>query len=129
MPDMVRLRQPVAPGQTVTLESGEPAVVLRLSPTVPAEAYDAIVTTATPRCIPCDEYNTRYSGGRWLCPACSHTIRREDLREWAIRYMINLGRFGDPMGGSHEAWSKWWVEWEEGIRADADAADKLVNNL
>ena len=43
--------------------------------------------------------------------------------------MINLGRFGDPAGAPYEVWRKWWDEWEAEIRADAAAAEQLVNDL
>ena len=130
MPDMVRLRRPVAPGDTVTLDNGQPALVLRLSPTEPAGEYEATVTTAALRCIDCDGYSGRHSGGgRWECSACGGEIGREKLRDFAITYMINLGRFCDPIGASNEEWTKWWDEWKAGILADADAAERLVNSL
>ena len=130
MPGMVKLRRPVAPGDTVMTDEGQPALVLRLSPTVPADEYEATVTTAAPRCINCQEYSGRHSGGgRWECSACSREISREELRTFAIRYMINLGRFCDPIGASNEEWTKWWDEWKAAILADAAAADRLVNSL
>ena len=130
MPDMVRLRRPVAPGDTVTLDDGQPGLVLRLIPTEPADEYEATVTTAAPQCIHCDEYSGRHSGeGRWTCSACGHEISREKLRDFAITYMINLGRFCDPIGASNEEWTKWWDEWKAEILADAAAAERLVNSL
>jgi len=130
MPDMVRLRQPVAPGDTVTMDDGQPALVLRLTPTEPADDYEATVTTAAPPCIHCDQYSGRHAGGaRWECSACGGEIGREKLRDFAITYMINLGRFCDPIGASNEEWTKWWDEWKAEILADAAAADKLVNSL
>ena len=128
MPDTVRLRRPVAPGDTVMLDDGHPALVLRLSPTEPAAEYEATVTTDTPWCSHCDEHSLRDSGGgRWRCPGCGRGIGREELRDWAIGYMINLGRFFDPAGASNEVWRKWWDEWRAEIRADAAAAVALVN--
>ncbi len=104
--------------------------MLRLVPTEPADEYEATVTTAAPRCIHCDEYSGRHSGeGRWTCSACGHEISREKLRDFAITYMINLGRFCDPIGASNEEWTKWWDEWKAKILADAAAADRLVNSL
>ena len=130
MPDTVRLRRPLAPGDTVTLDDGTAALVLHLRPTEPAAEYVAAATTATPLCSHCERTRVTHAGGdRWQCPKCDLAIGRADLREWAIRHMINLGRFGDPMGGSHEAWRKWWDAWEEEIREDADAAVRLVNLL
>ena len=130
MPDMVRLRRPVAPGDTVMTDDGQPALVLRLTPTEPADEYDATVTTAAPSCIHCDEYSGRHAGGgRWECSACGGEVGREQLRDFAITYMINLGRFCDPIGGSNEEWTKWWDEWKAEILADAAAAEQLVNNL
>ena len=66
-------------------------------------------------------------GDRWRCPKCGLAIGREDLREWAIRHMINLGRFGDPIDASNEDWKMWWDAWKEEVRADADAAEILVH--
>ena len=130
MPVMVRLSRPVAPGDTVTMDDGQPALVLHLRPTEPAAEYEAAVTTDTPPCSHCEQTRVRHAGGdRWQCPKCGRAIGRETLREWAIRHMINLGRFGDPFNASHEDWRKWWDAWEAEIRADAAAAERLVNNL
>ena len=66
MPGTVKLRRPVAPGDTVMTDDGQPALVLRLSPTEPAGEYEATVTTATPPCSHCDEHGVKHSGGgRW----------------------------------------------------------------
>ena len=46
MPITVRLRRPVAPGDMQMTDDGQPALVLRLTPTEPADEYDATVTTA-----------------------------------------------------------------------------------
>lgn len=128
MPVTVKLRRPVAPGDTVMTDDGQPSIVLRLSPTEPADEYEATVTTATPRCSHCNEHGVTHSGGgRWECSACGREIGREALREFAIRHLINLGRFCDPMGTSYEVWQKWWDEWEADIRADAAAAERLVH--
>ena len=128
MPDTVKLRRPVAPGDTVTLDDGQPALVLRLTPTEPADEYEAAVTTATPPCSHCHEHSIRHSGGgRWQCPVCGRAVGREALRDWAIGYMINLGRFCDPVGASDAEWQEWWDRWREEILADAAAAEALVH--
>jgi len=65
-------------------------------------------TTATPPCSNCERTRVTHAGGdRWQCPKCGLAIGRAGLREWAIRHMINLGRFGDPVGASNEEWRKW----------------------
>ena len=113
----------------MTLSNGEAALVLSLKPTEPAVEYEADVTTA-PLCGHCGHASLRhFSGSRWQCPECGRAADREELREWAIRYIINLGRFCDPIGASNEEWQKWWDAWEAEIRADAVAAERLVNNL
>ena len=128
MPDTVRLRRPLAPGDTVMLDDGTPALVLQLRPTEPAAEYYVAATTATPPCSNCERTRVTHAGGdRWQCPKCGLAIGRTDLREWAIRHMINLGRFGDPIGASDDEWRKWWNAWEEEIRKDADAAEVLVH--
>ena len=71
-------------------DDGQPALVMRMTPTEPADEYDATVTTAAPPCIHCDEYSGRHAGrGRWECSACGGEIGREKLRDFAITYMIN----------------------------------------
>ena len=128
MPDTVRLRRPVAPGDTVMLDDGQAALVLRLTPTEPADEYEAAVTTATPSCSHCDRTRVTHAGGdRWQCPTCGRAIGREALREWAIGYMINLGRFCDPSLASDSVWLEWWERWREEIRTDAAAAEALVH--
>ena len=129
MTDTVRLKRPVAPGDTVTVGDGRSALVLRLTPTEAAAEYEAAVTTATPSCSHCDdEQSLRHSSGdRWQCATCGRETGREELRDWAIGYMINLGRFSDPVGASDSEWEKWWDEWREEILADAAAAEALVH--
>ena len=124
MPDVVRRSRPVAPGDTVILDDGTPALVLHLRPTEPAAEYEVAATTATPWCSHCERTCvTHADGDRWQCPKCSRAIGREALREWAIKYMIALGRFADP--GDSERWR----QWREEILADSAAAEKLVHGF